>query len=95
MAILVTLPRLAAIRQAQALYGAFDMAGNVWEWTADFYSPDYYSISPKDNPQGPETGSVFVERGGSWKFSERPVRSTYRHHYIPPILGSFVNSAQL
>jgi eukaryotic-like serine/threonine-protein kinase len=73
-------------------YGALDMAGNVWEWTADFYSPDYYSLSPKDNPQGPETGAVFVERGGSWKFSERPVRSTYRHHYIPPILGSFVNS---
>ena len=73
-------------------YGALDMAGNLWEWTADFYSPDYYSTSPTKNPQGPENGYVFVERGGSWRKSERPVRSTYRHHYIPPILGSFVNS---
>jgi len=73
-------------------YGALDMAGNMWEWTADFYSPDYYANSPAKNPQGPETGYVFVERGGSWRLSERPVRATYRHHYIPPILGSIVNS---
>jgi len=73
-------------------YGALDMAGNMWEWTADFYAPDYYAKSPVKNPQGPETGWVFVERGGSWRKSERPVRSTYRHRYIPPILGSIVNS---
>ncbi len=76
-------------------YGALDMAGNMWEWTADFYSADYYSKSPAKNPQGPETGYVFVERGGSWRLSERPVRATYRHHYIPPILGSIVKFSQL
>jgi formylglycine-generating enzyme required for sulfatase activity len=73
-------------------YGALDMAGNMWEWTADYYSADYYSKSLVNNPQGPDTGSVYVERGGSWRLSERPVRSTYRHHYIPPILGSTINS---
>ena len=46
------------------------MAGNMWEWTADFYSADYYSKSPAKNPQGPETGYVFVERGGSWRLAK-------------------------
>ena len=68
-------------------YGALDMAGNVWEWVQDWDDEDYYKESPKSNPQGPDSGLVFIERGGSFKKSERPVRSTYRHWYIPPLLG--------
>ncbi len=46
--------------------GIYDMTGNVSEWCMDWYDSDYYSISPKDNPKGPSSGTVRVLRGGSW-----------------------------
>ena len=45
--------------------GIYDMTSNVYEWCSDYYSPDYYSQSPKENPLGPESGSRYVIRGGA------------------------------
>jgi formylglycine-generating enzyme required for sulfatase activity len=45
-------------------YGALDMLGNVWEWTADWFDRSAYEASVRRNPQGPSSGTVRVVRGG-------------------------------
>jgi formylglycine-generating enzyme required for sulfatase activity len=66
-----------------SLYGALDMAGNVWEWVADWYGEDYYANSPDSNPQGPDSATSRVLRGGSWVSRWYDVRAANRADDYP------------
>jgi len=63
--------------------GARDMAGNVWEWVADWYGASYYVVSGSQNPLGPPSGSQRVLRGGSWRSDAGSVRGSYRFSAVP------------
>jgi formylglycine-generating enzyme required for sulfatase activity len=64
-------------------YGAYDMAGNVYEWVADWYQIDYYSVSPLSNPPGPLSGAHRVLRGGAWDVATSYLRTTSRADNLP------------
>ena len=60
-------------------YGVLDMAGNVWEWTADRYSASYFRNAPEKDPPGPSSGSQRSLRGGAYTSGLNDVRCANRY----------------
>lgn len=73
-----TYTAVGTYQTGKSQYGAYDLAGNVWEWVADEYDPMYYRKSPERNPQGPDGNANKVERGGSWNYPAHELRAAWR-----------------
>jgi formylglycine-generating enzyme required for sulfatase activity len=77
-----TLP-VGSLPAGRSPYGLWDMAGNVWEWTSDWYQHEYYAKSPEYYPQGPLTGEARTRRGGAYSTEAQSIRVTRRHGVFP------------
>ena len=75
--------------KAKSPYGLFDMGGNVWEWTQDWYDGAYYEKSPEKNPAGPEQGQFKVLRGGSWSDMAKYMLTYGRFKLLPTTRNSY------
>jgi len=68
-------------------YGILNMSGNVREWIADWYDPNYYSVSPYANPKGPDSGTERSLRSGSYNEDRREVAIYRRYRHAPESAG--------
>lgn len=74
---------VTAFPEGVSPYGVHNLAGNVWEWVADWYSDATYSAASRTDPRGPENGTLRVIRGGAWTSPPEHLRTTYRNAWRP------------
>jgi formylglycine-generating enzyme required for sulfatase activity len=79
--------RVGSYPAGMSPFGALDMAGNVWEWVADYYQGNYYANSPVENPTGPQNGGLSflrVIRGGGYQDDLISMRVSNRGYETGP-----------
>ena len=68
--------------EGRSPFGVMDMSGNAWEWCMDWYSPDAYAHSERENPAGPSYGRARSIRGGS-RFNHASFVKLTKRLYFP------------
>lgn len=81
-----------ALPDGVSAFGVWGLAGSVWEWTADWYTEDFYATSPDANPLNPGDGEFRaprVLRGGGWDSLPEDLRASARQAAEPLNGGPF------
>ena len=81
-----TMTNVGSYSSGVSIYGVHDMAGNAWEWVADWYDRNYYKKKISSNPKGPKDGKFKVVRGGSWVNYADTLHSAFRRWSRPRVL---------
>jgi formylglycine-generating enzyme required for sulfatase activity len=85
-----SLKKVGSYENGKSPFDVYDMLGNVWEWTADWYDRNHYKTMSEKNPKGPEKGTERVIRGGSWERVPLVSRVAARHRVRPSTQADYL-----